>query len=195
MEAGGGRRTRTRASTATHPSGPARIGLRSSSATSGSVVAEAREPVEEVDERRGVGGGLPRNPAHEPPGLAAGDELLGVDVGERSDPEARPRRSAPRGRRPGRTRRAARRPGPGRLPRAARRRPGPSPARRTGPPMRVAASAHGGLVREVERHAAGLRLVGTGLGGLHRDREAESRRGGGAPRGRSRRARSGTGIP
>ena len=83
-----GRLIRTRASTATARCGNASTGFRSSSATAGSSLAERAEPVDEIDERRNVDRRGAAKAAHEPPRLAGGDELLGVDVGERGDPKA-----------------------------------------------------------------------------------------------------------
>ena len=53
----------------------------------GEVVGELREPVQHVGERGGVGGRGAAEPGDEPPGLARGDELVGVDVGQRRQPE------------------------------------------------------------------------------------------------------------
>ena len=55
----------------------------------GQVLAERREPVDEVDERGRVGRLGAAEAADESPGLAGRDELLGVDVGQGRDPEAR----------------------------------------------------------------------------------------------------------
>ena len=86
--AGSGRRTRTRASTATQPSGPAITGLRSSSATSGRSSPSRdnrwmRSASAAVIGRRG-----PAVARDELPGLALAEELVCVDVGQRCDAES-----------------------------------------------------------------------------------------------------------
>src|SRR5207248_1512496 len=53
------------------------------------ILRELREAVHEVDERGRVGRRRAAEAADEPTRLPAPDELLGVDIGERRDPEAR----------------------------------------------------------------------------------------------------------
>ena len=85
-------------------------GLRSSSATSGrSSPSRASRWTRSTSAAASAAGAA--EAAHEPPRLAARDELLGVDVGQRRDPEAGLADQLGEARRPGRTRRAARRPG------------------------------------------------------------------------------------
>src|SRR3954452_15865165 len=55
----------------------------------GHVLGQSCEPVDEIEQRSGVGRWSAAEAAHEPTGLAAEDELLRVDVGERRDAEAR----------------------------------------------------------------------------------------------------------
>ena len=168
-----GRRTRTRASTATQRSGSASTGLRSSSATSGrSSPSRARRWTRSTSAARSAGGRA-AEARHEPARLAAVDELLGVDVRQRRDPERRLADQLGED--------AAGAEGDERAEdrilddarRAARRRPrasaGRSRAARCARPRRATAS----VVVEVERDAAGLRLVRAGRGGLDDGREAE----------------------
>ena len=68
--------TRTRASTATQPSGATSTGFRSSSATSGRSSPSARESVQEVDHGIGVGGWLAAVAANERARLAVEHELV-----------------------------------------------------------------------------------------------------------------------
>ena len=55
----------------------------------GEVVREPAEPVDEVDQRGRVGRRRAAEAGDEPPALPPVHELLGVDVGERRDPEGR----------------------------------------------------------------------------------------------------------
>ena len=81
--------TRTRASTATQPSGSASTGLRSSSATSGRSSASSESRSSRSTSAACVGRRGAAEAGDEPAGLARADELLGVDVGERREPELR----------------------------------------------------------------------------------------------------------
>ena len=51
------------------------------------VLSEPCEPVDDLDERLHIGRRRTPEAAHEPPRLSAEDELLGVVVGQRRDPE------------------------------------------------------------------------------------------------------------
>ena len=116
-------RTRTRASTATQPSGRPTTGFRSSSAISGMVVREPGEPKQEIGERGGVGRRRAAEAARRggPPCRRRRARRRRRRSAARSGTARR--RSARRRRRRGRRRRAGRRPDPGRRRRAARRRP------------------------------------------------------------------------
>ena len=83
------RRTRTRASTATQPSGRASTGFRSSSATAGRSSPSRASRCTRSTSAAASAARRATEAAHEPAGLAAGDELLGVTVRERRDPERR----------------------------------------------------------------------------------------------------------
>ena len=174
-----------RASTATQPCSSPSTGLRSSSATSGrSSASRARRSTRSTSARLSDAG-CPRKPATSVPGLAGGDELLGVDVGERREPEPRladqlceDAAGAERDERPedgilddaGEQLRAA-------LHHRLHEHREPDPLDRR---------AHRLLVLEVERDASRLGLVRARGGGLHDDRIAEL---GGCLRLRRRRCR------
>ena len=143
--------TRTRASTATQPSGPARIGLRSSSATSGRSAASRPRRSTRSASARASAAGAPRKPRDELARLASAHELVRVDVGERREPEGRlADQLGERPARPERDERPERR-DPGRCRRAARCRragtAGRSPARRSARPHRALAPRRGGRAR------------------------------------------------
>src|SRR6478672_9737777 len=53
----------------------------------GQLLGEQRKPVQQVDQRRRIGCRCPAEAGDEPPGLALLDELVRIDVCERSDPE------------------------------------------------------------------------------------------------------------
>ena len=84
-----GVRTRMRASTATQRSGSASTGFRSSSATAGRSSPSRASRRTRSTSAGDVGRGRAAEAGDEPARLAAVDELLGVDVGERRDPERR----------------------------------------------------------------------------------------------------------
>ena len=166
--------TRTRASTATQPSGRAITGLRSSSATSGS------------SSRGGRGGGAGRRARRRRPRGCRGSRATSRRPCRRDELLARRRRSAARCRKPASPISSARTP------------PGPNatsgpktgswttPASSSTPPCDhrldderradpLGRLAHRVLVAEVERDAARLRLVRAGGRRLDDDREAELR--------------------
>ena len=136
------------------------------------LLAEHRESVEEVDERGRVGGRGPRKPPTRRPALPPSDQLLRVDVRERCDAEVRladqlgEHAAGPEGHERSEDRilddsceqlRAA--------------------ADHGLDDHGAADPLHGGRTsassREIERHAARLRLVRAGLGRLHDDGEPE----------------------
>src|SRR5215467_13808404 len=55
----------------------------------GQIVGQQRETQEKFDERRLVGRRGSSEPGHKPAGLAGADELVGIDVRERRQPELR----------------------------------------------------------------------------------------------------------
>ena len=96
---------RIRASTATQRSARPITGIEVELGDLGIVLGQARQPVKQVGQGRDVRRRAAAEAGDEPAGLAAADELLRVDVGQRGDGEAPRRRSARRARRPARTRR------------------------------------------------------------------------------------------
>ena len=69
------------------PSGKAEHGVEIELRELGEVVGELREPVQHVGERRRVGGRSTAEARDQPAGLACADELVRVDVRQRSEPE------------------------------------------------------------------------------------------------------------
>ena len=170
--AAGGRRSRTRASTATHPSGRASTGFRSSSATSGMSSASRAEAVKHVGERSAIGRWRAAPAVDELRRLAARDELVDVDLAERCERE--PRRADQLGVHAARAERDER-PEHRILDRAREQLDAARDVlldeHRAADGL--AGAPHRGLVAQVDVNAARLGLVRSGGGRLDDDREPE----------------------